>query len=855
MDRPDTIAASTPSAPSRASAEQRVTRSLRRDIATRLLSAVVVVLVILSAIAALVITELNQASAKRKLVDAEAHFALHTAIAERDWMLRANTFRSQLEIARILDLTDARLLRANFVSYATLFGIEGAFTHALLQGADGSAIARYQTRSQQALLTADSLETSRGWIYGVRDQVLYRVIEMPVRLADGRGKVVLAVPLDRALLANLVFPNTTASLLWKGKVVVEAEPTTPEISARKATLDPSLEQTKVVPWASDKNGAELRITSRVVTPASPALAALLVVANILTVIAVGWWMLGRWIGKQVLRLGRLSEAMTLFSTKAKLNDEALLALKNARASRRDEIALLGTELQHLMVDIEQSRAQERMAVQALSAERSLNEKIIETSPIGICIYDEAGNCIAANAAIAAHIGATVEQVRAQNYRSIDSWKRHGVVELAELALASDSVCADDFEVNSSFGRKAWLGMVFCPLHISGGGGLMLMTTDITDIKRAEVALVESERKYRTLVEQAADAIFVADAKGEIIEINDAGLNILDYTREQLIGQKFEFVVADDLTLHPFAFDELLAGRTVRSERLFKRRDGTLVVVDIIARMTPDRSIIGIVRDVTERKQIEDEMAALNASLEHKIAERTSELARANTELEAFAFAVSHDLRAPLRHISGFTSLLENTLGVSADASVTGYLQRIQTSTARMEALITDLLGLSRVTAGPLLVTAIDVSSMANEIRAEFAPLATTHPVDWQIQPGIIINADGGLLRIALTNLLGNAVKYSAKTPRPKIEIGAIALTDSGVELFIKDNGAGFDMQYAHKLFQPFQRLHSAKDFDGTGVGLATVARIVYRHHGTICAEANPGLGACFTLTFPSGSIA
>lgn len=855
MDRPDTIAAATPSAPWRASAPQRVTRSLRRDIATRLLSAIVVVLVILTAIAAIVITELNQASAKRKLLDAEAHFALHTATIERDWMLRANTFRSQLEIARILDITDARLLRANFVSYATLFGIEGAFTHALLQGADGSVIARYQTRSQEALLTADSLETSRGWRYGVRDQVLYRVIEMPVRLADGRGKVILAVPLDKALLANLVFPNVTASLLWKGTAVAETQPPSTDSGARTTNADPSREQSKVVPWGADKNGAELRITSRVVTAASPAFAALLVVATILTVIAVGWWMLGRWIGKQVFRLSLLGEAMTLFSTKAKLNDESLLALKNARASRRDEIALLGSELHHLMVDIEQSRAQERTAVQALRAVRSLNEKIIETSPIGICIYDEAGNCIAANAAIAGHFGATVEQVRAQNYHSIDFWKRHGVVELAELAISSDAVCADDFEVNSSFGRKAWLGMVFCPLHLNGGGGLMLMTTDITDIKRAEVALVESERKYRTLVEQAADAIFVANGKGELIEINDAGLNTLGYTREQLIGQKFEFVVADDLTQHPIAYAELLAGRTVRSERLFKRRDGTLIVVDIIARMTPDRSIIGIVRDVTKRKQIEDEMAALNASLEHKIAERTKELARANTELEAFAFAVSHDLRAPLRHISGFTSLLENTLGASAEASVTGYLQRIQTSTARMEALITDLLGLSRVTAVPLVVNAIDVSSMADEIRAELAPLAAPHPVAWQIQPGVFINADGGLLRIALTNLLGNAVKYSAKTPLPKIEMRAIALGDGGVELFIKDNGAGFDMQYAHKLFQPFQRLHNAKEFDGTEVGLATVARIVYRHHGTIRAEANPGMGACFTLTFPSGSVA
>ena len=854
------VGTKTLAAPDRSTNRPRV-RSLRRDIATRLLSAIFVVLIALSVVAALVIDQLNQAGANRKLVEAERHFALHTAITERDWALRVNTFRSQLEIARILDIADARLLRAQFISYAALFGIEGTFTHALLQrtdaatGIDGTVIARYQTRTQEPLLTADALRTSPAWIYGTRDQILYRVFELPVRLATGRGSMVLAIPVDRALLANLTFPNARVELLWNGKAVAGTGLSTDKIGATVAPLDPSLEREKVIPWGSEKSGVELKIRSWVVTPASPTVAALLVFGTILTVIAVGWSMLGRWIGRQVARLGLLGDAMTLFSAKASLNDESLLALNTARASRRDEISVVAAELQQLMIEIEDARSHEHAAMEALRAERALNDKIIETSPIGICIYDGIGNCIATNAAMASHAGTTIENVRAQNFRDIDSWKQYGVLDLAELALSSGTVCHDDVEVTSSFGRMAWLSMTFCPLPAAGTSGLMLMTADITGIKRAQVALVESEHKYRTLVEQAADAIFVANAKGEVLEINDAGLRILGQTREQIIGKQLEFLTADDLSKRPVAYEDLQPGRTVRSERLVKRLDGKSVVADIIARMTPDRSIVGIVRDMTERKKLEEEMAALNASLEQRVAERTSELARANNELEAFSFAVSHDLRAPLRHISGFTSLLETTLGASIDAGAAAYFERIQTSTARMETLITDLMGLSRVTAGTMVLTDVDVSHMANEIRTELAQTATQHVVEWRIQPGVMIIADSGLLRIALTNLLDNAVKYSGKTTHPEIEIGAIAPVGGGVELVIKDNGAGFDMQYANKLFQPFQRLHSTKEFDGTGVGLATVARIVYRHGGTIRAEAKPGLGACFTLRFPSGRIA
>ncbi len=278
-----------------------------------------------------------------------------------------------------------------------------------------------------------------------------------------------------------------------------------------------------------------------------------------------------------------------------------------------------------------------------------------------------------------------------------------------------------------------------------------------------------------------------------------------------------------------------------------RRDSLLVpIADTTGRVT---HVFYRAADITELARKEEELQALNAGLERKVVARTADLSAANRELEAFAYAVSHDLRTPLRGIDGFSKLLVDELGPSLAPSGASHLQRIRLGIQRMGDLIDDLLRLSRVTRGPLKRSPVDLSALAAEVGAELARQAPGRDVDWRIMPGMSVSADPGLMRLLLDNLLGNAFKYSRHVVHAVIEIDASPAA-RGVEIRVRDNGAGFDMAYADKLFQPFQRLHGVKEFEGTGVGLATVFRIVARHGGTIHAHGETGKGAEFRITLP-----
>jgi light-regulated signal transduction histidine kinase (bacteriophytochrome) len=280
----------------------------------------------------------------------------------------------------------------------------------------------------------------------------------------------------------------------------------------------------------------------------------------------------------------------------------------------------------------------------------------------------------------------------------------------------------------------------------------------------------------------------------------------------------------------------------------RRKDGSEVVVSsqwALHRDTqgnPSR-VVETNTDLTARKNVERELRELNLRLEQRVEERTSDLQASNKELEAFTYSVSHDLRAPLRHIVGFSKMLDETCGNSLPPEGKHYLQRIQDGTQRMGMLVDDLLNLTRIGRQELKLQLVDLDSTVKEVMADLALDTAGRDIEWKIAKLPQVKGDPALLKVVFQNLLANAVKYTRTRTHAVIEVGA-----GTSALHIRDNGVGFDMKYADKLFGVFQRLHRAEDFEGTGVGLATVQRIVHKHGGNIWAEAELDKGATFYLS-------
>jgi signal transduction histidine kinase len=250
----------------------------------------------------------------------------------------------------------------------------------------------------------------------------------------------------------------------------------------------------------------------------------------------------------------------------------------------------------------------------------------------------------------------------------------------------------------------------------------------------------------------------------------------------------------------------------------------------------------------EKKEAQDSLQKAHDELEERVRERTAQLAAANRELEAFAYSVSHDLRAPLRGIDGFSLALLEDCGDRLDDVGRDYLQRVRNGCLRMGKLIDDLLALSRLTRSEMRREAVDLSGMTRAIVDELRREEPGRDVEVAVAEGLTVDADPSLLRVALANLLGNAWKFTRKTENARIELGRSENKDGSPVYFIRDNGAGFDMRYAERLFGAFQRLHTESEFEGTGVGLATVQRIIHRHGGLIRAEGAVGAGATFYFT-------
>jgi len=290
-------------------------------------------------------------------------------------------------------------------------------------------------------------------------------------------------------------------------------------------------------------------------------------------------------------------------------------------------------------------------------------------------------------------------------------------------------------------------------------------------------------------------------------------------------------------------------------------------IDVVAGPTPRTAEMRVVaiawegqpaslaslRDVTERKRADDQLRRLSAELEVRVRERTAQLEATMGELEAFSYSVSHDLRAPLRAIHGFARILEQQPGDGLPPDAVHSLQRVKAGAKTMGTLIDELLKLSRLGRQPLVHTTVDLSALAHEIVAELrADLDPERDVDVSIQQGLRVTGDEQLLRIALVNLLDNAFKFTRHTTNARVEISG-RREGENLSVQVRDNGAGFDPKYADRLFRPFLRLHSESEFAGTGLGLATVQRVIHRHAGNITAAATVDRGASFSFTLPAAT--
>jgi PAS domain S-box-containing protein len=395
---------------------------------------------------------------------------------------------------------------------------------------------------------------------------------------------------------------------------------------------------------------------------------------------------------------------------------------------------------------------------------------------------------------------------------------------------------------------------------------------VTESLPAEQPLRDSEAHFRSLIEKALDLVAILDENGVYRYASPSHEQASGYRPDELIGKRaFEFLHPDDLVRLAALYAEGIANRQLVAtvEYRFRHRDGSWRIVEGVFRnLLDDPAVAGVLinaRDVTERRQAEEALRALNQELERRVAERTAELEAANKELEAFSYSVSHDLRAPLRAIDGFSKALMEDYATQLDETGCRYLQRVRDNARHMGQLIDDLLSLSRVTRAELQRRRVDITEMAQAIAAELQKAQPGRDVEFVIAPRLVADADPRLLRIALENLIGNAWKYTSKHPRARIEFGLIAAEQesrpaeeqggggaseipSAPVFFVRDDGAGFDMTFVDRLFGAFQRFHGPKEFEGTGIGLATVQRIIRRHGGRIWAESAVEQGAVFYFT-------
>lgn len=387
-------------------------------------------------------------------------------------------------------------------------------------------------------------------------------------------------------------------------------------------------------------------------------------------------------------------------------------------------------------------------------------------------------------------------------------------------------------------------------RIARYGGIMLLGMIASLLITLPIAmrlhyLIANPEYARNLIEASLDPLVTINPSGKITDVNEATIKVTGVSRAELIDTDFSTYFTEPEKARTSYREVFAKGLVTDYPLTIRHLNGTLTDVLYNASLYKDEhtnvlGVFAVARDVTAQKRAEQE-----------IRDRTAELQIANRELEAFSYSVSHDLRAPLRAIDGFSLALAEDYGDRLDDQGQNYLSRVRAATQRMGQLIDDMLALSRVTRTEMQREIIDLSAIATDVFSELQRAEPDRKIDWLLADALLDSGDSRLMRIVLVNLLGNAWKYTARQAQPTIEFNAHRNSTGIMEYFVRDNGVGFDMTYADKLFGVFQRLHSNAEFPGTGVGLAIVQRIIHRHGGQIRGVAIPNQGATFYFTLAS----
>lgn len=532
---------------------------------------------------------------------------------------------------------------------------------------------------------------------------------------------------------------------------------------------------------------------------------------------------------------------------AKLNDNYLFIAFVRDISERKRTQ---EEILQLNATLEQ-RVLER--TEELNASEQKYRHLFESNPMPLWVVDiETQRFVDVNESALKHYGYTREEfltMTTLDLRPEDERKRYLDLERGMRGTRNTGVwkhCKKD-------GTIIFAEVIAHEIAFEGKTATLVLSHDVTEERKARLALEASEARFRRVFDSKMTGFFFWDEDGTITDANDLFLDMVGYTRSELEEGGMNL---NAITPPEYADVQAQGREQIRAsgvcepfEKEYIRKDGTRLPVLIGAANINDSAVIkGVtcVMDISQRKKMEQEILELNRDLELRINERTRALKDANQELESFSYSVSHDLRAPLRAIHGYSQMLTEDYEPKLDQEGVRLLNAVKDNAKRMGQLVDDLLTFARLGKRTMSETAIDLTMLVHDILQDFSGTEKSG-AKISVHPLGTVFADVTLLRQVFQNLLSNALKYSSKKDRPEVEVGVI--NHNGVPAYyVKDNGAGFDMTYYEKLFGVFQRLHGQEEYEGTGVGLAIAQRIIHRHGGKIWAESRVGEGATFYFT-------